>query len=85
MSFLLTNSAAPEFNRPGSITQEESPKTTFSDLRATPKQAEAHYGGLAIWVAGNGPASNERTKAILEWEPREVGFISHIERPGYSE
>ncbi len=51
----------------------------------TPQEAEAHFGRLAIWVAGNGPASSEKTRAILEWEPREVGIISDIERPNYSE
>jgi len=51
----------------------------------TPEEAEAHFGGLAMWVAGNGPASSEKTKAVLGWEPREMGIISDIERPAYSE
>jgi len=51
----------------------------------TPEEAEAHFGGFAMWVAGNGPASSERTKAVLGWEPREMGIISDIERPDYSE
>ena len=51
----------------------------------TPEEAEAHFGGFAMWVAGNGPASSERTKAVLGWEPREIGIISDIERPDYSE
>ena len=51
----------------------------------TPEEAEAHFGGLAMWVAGNGPASSERTRAILGWEPRETGIIPDIERPDYSE
>jgi nucleoside-diphosphate-sugar epimerase len=50
----------------------------------TPEQAEAHFGGLGMWAAGNGPASNERTRAVLGWEPREVGIIPDIERAGYS-
>jgi nucleoside-diphosphate-sugar epimerase len=51
----------------------------------TPEEAETHFGGLAMWVAGSGPASSERTRAVLGWEPREIGIISDIERPDYSE
>ena len=50
----------------------------------TPQEAEAHFGPLGMWVAGNGPASSEKTRAVLGWEPREVGIISDIERPDYS-
>ena len=50
-----------------------------------PEDAEAHFGGLAMWVAGNGPASSARTREILGWEPKEVGIIADIGRPGYSE
>ena len=50
----------------------------------TPGEAEAHFGGLATWVAGNGPASSERTRAVLGWEPKEVGIIPDIEQPDYS-
>lgn len=49
-----------------------------------PEEAEAHFGGLAMWVAGNGPASSERTRAALGWEPRETGIIPDIDRPDYS-
>ena len=50
----------------------------------TSEEAEAHFGGLAMWVAGNGPASSERTRAILGWEPRERDLVSDIDRPDYS-
>ena len=50
----------------------------------TPQEAGTHFGGLASWVAGNGPASSERTRAVLGWEPRERGLASDIERPDYS-
>ena len=50
----------------------------------TPEEAGTHFGGLAMWVAGNGPASSERTRAILGWEPQEIGIVSDIERPDYS-
>lgn len=47
------------------------------------EEAEIHFGGLAIWVAGNGPASSERTRAILEWEPLERSLLADIDRPDY--
>jgi len=49
----------------------------------TPEEAEAHSGGFTVWVAGNGPASSERTKPVLGWESREVGLTSAIERPDF--
>ena len=49
----------------------------------TPGEAGAHFGGLAVWVAGHGPASSERTRAALGWEPRECGLVADIDRPDY--
>lgn len=51
----------------------------------TLEEAEVHFGGLAMWVSGNGPASNARTSEILGWTAREVGIIADIGRPDYSE
>ena len=51
----------------------------------TPEAAAAHFGGLAVWVAGSGAASSERTRAALGWEPEEVGLIPDIERPDYQD
>ncbi|WP_174291500.1 SDR family oxidoreductase [Sphingomonas bacterium] len=50
----------------------------------TPAEAEAHFGGLAMWVAGNGPAYSRQTREMLGWEPREAGLIADIQRPDYS-
>ena len=49
----------------------------------TPEEAETHFGGLAIWLTGSGPASSERSRAVLGWEPREIGLIPDIARPEY--
>lgn len=49
----------------------------------TREEAEAHFGGLAMWVAGNGPASSAWTRTALGWEPREIGLIADIDRPDY--
>ena len=48
-----------------------------------PEEADAHFGGLTVWVTGSGPASSEWTKSVLGWEPREIGLISDIDRPEY--
>ena len=49
-----------------------------------PQEAEAHFGPLVVWVAGNGPASSERTRTVLDWKPTGPGIVSDIERPDYS-
>jgi nucleoside-diphosphate-sugar epimerase len=51
----------------------------------TQEEAKAHFGGLAMWVGNDGPASNEWTRKVLKWEPNEVGIVADIERPDYSE
>ncbi len=50
----------------------------------TAGEAEAHFGGIAMFAAGNGPASSERTREVLGWAPREPGIVADIERPDYS-
>lgn len=50
----------------------------------TTEEAEAHFGPLAMWVAINGPASNEWTRNTLGWTPVEGGIVTDIERPDYS-
>ena len=47
-------------------------------------EADAHFGGIAMFAAGNGPASSRWTRDILGWTPHEVGIIPDIERPGYA-
>ena len=51
----------------------------------TPKEAEAHFGPLAVWIGNNGPASNEWTAKTLRWEPEQVGIVADIERANYSQ
>ena len=48
-----------------------------------PEEAKRHFGALAVWVAGNGPASSEKTRTVLGWEPEEADIISDIDRPDY--
>ena len=49
----------------------------------TSEEACTHFGPLATWVAGHGPATTEWTRATLGWEPREVGLIADIDRADY--
>ncbi len=49
----------------------------------TPEEAGAHFGPLATWVAGNGPASSERTRERLGWKPKEADLIADIDHPDY--
>ena len=49
----------------------------------SPEEAAGHFGPLAMWVAGNGPASSARTRARLGWTPEQPGLIQDINRPEY--
>ena len=49
-----------------------------------PDEAKDHFGGIAMFAAGNGPASSRKTRKRLGWEPEKPGIIADIERPAYS-
>lgn len=49
----------------------------------TPEDAATHFGWLAEWAAGNGPASSAWTRKVLGWEPKEIDLVSDIARPDY--
>ncbi len=49
----------------------------------TPEEAATHFGGLAKWAAGSGPASSEWTRTVLGWQPKEIGLVADIDRPEY--
>ena len=46
-------------------------------------ETSAHFGGLAKWAAGNGPASAEWTRKALRWAPEEINLVADIDRPDY--
>lgn len=50
----------------------------------TTDEANEHFGAIAMWVSGNGPASSTQTRTFLGWAPEQVGMIADIERPDYS-
>jgi nucleoside-diphosphate-sugar epimerase len=49
----------------------------------TTEEATAHFGPLAMWVSGNGPASSLRTRERLGWEPKQASLIADIDHPDY--
>jgi nucleoside-diphosphate-sugar epimerase len=49
----------------------------------SPEEAVDHFGLLAMWVAGNGPASSAQTRARLGWIPEQPSLIEDISQPAY--
>ncbi len=46
-------------------------------------EASAHFGMMAMFIAGNGPASSKRTRERLGWVPQEPGLLADISQPEY--
>jgi nucleoside-diphosphate-sugar epimerase len=42
------------------------------------EEATAHFGPIAMFVAGNGPASSEHTRARLGWQPTHPGLLADL-------
>lgn len=49
----------------------------------TPEEADTHFGGIAMFAAGNGPAASQWTRDVLGWTPTELGIIADVERSNY--
>ncbi len=47
------------------------------------EEASAHFGMMAMFIGGNGPASSERTREHLGWVPQEPGLLADISQPEY--
>ncbi len=47
------------------------------------EESSAHFGMMAMFIAGNGPASSERTRERLGWVPQESGLLADISQPEY--
>ena len=47
------------------------------------EEATGHFGPLAMFIAGNGPASSARTRALLGWTPEQPGLLQDISQPAY--
>ena len=49
----------------------------------SPEEASAHFGMMAMFIAGHGPASSERTRERLGWTPQEPGLIADTSQSEY--
>lgn len=47
------------------------------------EEALAHFGMMAMFIGGNGPASSERTRELLGWVPEEASLLADISQPEY--
>ena len=44
----------------------------------SPDEAAAHFGPIAMFAAGNGPASSAQTRARLGWQPTQPGLLADL-------
>jgi nucleoside-diphosphate-sugar epimerase len=51
----------------------------------TREEAADHFGFLGFFVAINCPASSQRTRELLGWQPKQPGLIPDLDRPRYFE
>ena len=49
------------------------------------EEAAAHFGWFAHFAAIDCPASSQRTRELLGWEPTRPGLIADLDRPQYFE
>jgi nucleoside-diphosphate-sugar epimerase len=50
-----------------------------------PEEAADHFGWFARFAAIDCPASSQRTRVLLGWQPRQPGLIPDLDRPSYFE
>ncbi|RYY13208.1 MAG: SDR family oxidoreductase [Cytophagaceae bacterium] len=44
----------------------------------SPEEATAHFGPIALFVAANGPAASEQTRARLGWQPTQPNLVTDL-------
>jgi nucleoside-diphosphate-sugar epimerase len=50
-----------------------------------PEEATNHFGWFAHFAAIDNPASSERTRELLGWQPKQPGLIADLDRSRYFE
>jgi hypothetical protein len=50
----------------------------FAVVSNSPEEAAKHFAAL------NGPASSERARALMDWQPSGPGLIANLDRPSIS-
>ena len=48
-----------------------------------PEEAGEHFGGLVMFASMDMPASGERTRSRLGWQPDQPGLLADIDQAGY--
>ena len=51
----------------------------------SPEAAADHFGWFAHFAAMDVPASSQKTRDVLGWQPKQVGLIPDLDRPRYFE
>jgi nucleoside-diphosphate-sugar epimerase len=51
----------------------------------SPEEAAVHFGWLAHFALVDSPASSERTRKLLGWQPRQTGLIADLDAAQYFE
>ncbi len=54
-------------------------------VSTAPEEATNHFGWFAHFAAIDCPASSQRTRELLGWQPKQPGLISDLDRPRYFE
>jgi nucleoside-diphosphate-sugar epimerase len=49
----------------------------------TPEEASVHFGWFAMFAGIDVPTSSDRTRALLDWEPKQPGLLADIDHPEY--
>ena len=49
----------------------------------SPEEAADHFGWFAHFAVIDSPASSQRTREVLGWQPKEPGLIPDLDRPHY--
>jgi nucleoside-diphosphate-sugar epimerase len=50
-----------------------------------PEEAAGHFGWFAHFAAADIPASSQRTRKLVGWQPNQSGLLADIDRPSYFE
>jgi len=51
----------------------------------SPEETADYFGWFAMFAGMDVPASSERTRALLDWDPRHPGLLADIDNPSYFE
>jgi nucleoside-diphosphate-sugar epimerase len=51
----------------------------------SPKEAAGNFRWLAPFLSVDNPASSQRTRELLGWQPKQPGLIPDLDRPRYFE